>query len=352
MDKVRILILGTGHMASHHARAFQADPLTEVVAGADIDAARARDFCDRHAIPKAFGDLDEAIAWGEFDAAANVTPDSAHYPTTMKLLAAGKHVFCEKPLAETFPLADGMATAAEAAGLINMVNLTYRNVPALQKARALIAAGEIGEVRHVEASYRQSWLVGNHWGEWQSLPMWLWRLSEAHGSKGVLGDVGIHILDFATYAVRMAPTTLQSRLKTFHKAPGDRIGDYPLDANDSAVLTLTFENGALGIIHASRFMTGYANTLKLEVFGTAGAIEINHGTAFTTIRMCSGNDVHTQAWRDVASEPVRTNYQKFASAVATGVNDEPTFRHAANLQRVLDLCFDEQANRAIGVEAP
>ena len=148
-----------------------------------------------------------------------------------------------------------MAAAAEAAGLVNMVNLTYRNVPALQKARALIAGGEIGEVRHVEASYRQSWLVGNHWGDWQTSPMWLWRLSEAHGSKGVLGDVGIHILDFATFAVGMAPISLQARLEDLHKAPGDRIGDYPLDANDSAVMTLSFENGALGIIHASRFMT-------------------------------------------------------------------------------------------------
>jgi len=136
MSKARILVLGTGHMAAHHVRAFQADPLSEVVAGVDVDAGRARNFCDRHGVPTAFGDLDEAIAWGGFDAVANVTPDAAHYPTTMRVLAAGKHVFCEKPLAETFPLADAMAGAAEAAGVVNMVNLTYRNVPALQKARS------------------------------------------------------------------------------------------------------------------------------------------------------------------------------------------------------------------------
>lgn len=349
MSRLRILVLGTGHMAAHHARSFAADPASEVVAGVDVDLARAQDFCERHGIERAFGDLDEAIAWGGFDAVANVTPDSAHYPTSMKVIAAGKHIFCEKPLAETFPLADGMAQAAEAAGVVAMVNLTYRNVPALQKARSLILGGEIGEVRHVEASYRQSWLVGNHWGDWQTLPMWLWRLSEAHGSKGVLGDVGIHILDFATYAVAMTPISLQARLKTFPKAPGDRIGDYPLDANDSAVLSVSFENGALGVIHASRFMPGYANTLKLAVFGTKGAIEIDHGTAFTTIRLCSGEDVHTQAWRDVVSEPVRTNYQKFVAAALAGIDDDPTFRHAADLQRVLDLCFDEQSARSAGI---
>ncbi|MBV8565178.1 MAG: Gfo/Idh/MocA family oxidoreductase, partial [Methylobacteriaceae bacterium] len=225
MRGVRILVLGTGKMAAQHARAFQADAAAEVVAGVDIDKVRAREFCDRHGIAEVFGDLDEAIAWGEFDAAANVTPDPVHYPTTMKLIAAGKHVLCEKPLAEDFPKADAMARAADAAGLVNMVNFTYRNVPALQRARSLIASGEIGEVRHVEASYRQSWLVGKHWGDWRTLDTWLWRLSHKHGSKGVLGDVGCHILDFATYAVGMKPVSLQARLQTFQKAPDNRIGD-------------------------------------------------------------------------------------------------------------------------------
>jgi len=345
MNRVRILVLGTGNMAANHVRAFQADGFAEVVAGVDVDATRAKVFCDSHAIPQPFGDLDEAIAWGEFDAAANVTPDKAHHATTMKLLAAGKHVLCEKPLAETFAQADEMASAADLGGLINMVNLSYRNVPALQTARGLIARGEIGEVRHVEASYRQSWLVGNHWGDWQTLPMWLWRLSQKHGSKGVLGDVGIHILDFASYAVGMNPVTLQAQLATFHKAEGDQIGDYPLDANDSAILSVGFENGALGVVHASRFMTGYANSLKLAVFGTKGAIEIDHGP-FTAIRMCGGTDVHNQAWRDLACDPVPTNYQRFVAAIREGRNAEPSFRYAADLQRVIDRCYDRDCGVA------
>jgi predicted dehydrogenase len=345
VSKIRILVLGTGNMAANHARHFQAVPNVEVVAGVDVDAKRARQFGDQHGIKQAFGDLDEAIAWGQFDAAANVTPDKFHHPTTMKLILAGKHVFCEKPLAETFPLADEMAAAANAAGLINMVNLSYRDVPALQTAHALIADGEIGEIRHVEASYRQSWLVGNQWGDWKTEPRWLWRLSEKHGSKGVLGDVGIHILDFASYAVGMTPVALQAQLATFRKAPRDKIGDYPLDANDSAVMSVRFENGALGVIHASRFMTGYANTLKLAVFGTKGAIEIDHGP-FTSLRVCSGEGVHNQAWRDLNAVPVLTNYQRFVAAIESGKNAEPDFRHAANLQRVIDRCYDGDAGVA------
>lgn len=344
--KIRLLVLGTGAMAAAQMTGFQSDARVEVVACADVNNIRAKKFSADHAIPNAFGNLDEAITWGKFDAVTNVTPDFIHHPTTMKLLAAKKHVLCEKPLAENFTLADEMATTAEKAGVINMVNLTYRAVSALQKTKQLIAAGEIGEVRHVEASYRQSWLVGNHWGAWNELPMWLWRLSEKHGSKGVLGDVGIHILDFTTYAIGMMPTSLQARLKTFHKAPGDKIGEYPLDANDSASLSVEFENGALGVIHASRFMTGYGNTLKLHVFGTKGAIEVENDHDRTTMRLCSGADVHNQAWRDVikfAAEP--TNYHKFIDAIVSGKNGDPSFRRAADLQKILDRCYSKDATQ-------
>jgi predicted dehydrogenase len=348
---IRLLILGTGNWAASHAAAFAAVPGCLVVAGVDASEERARLFCATHAIPHAFGDLDAAIRWGEFDAAVNVTPDGAHHPTTLRLIAAGKHVFCEKPLAETYPRAHEMTEAIQAAGLVGMVNLTYRNVPALQQARAMIAAGAIGEVRHVEASYRQSWLVGNHSGDWRTEERWLWRLSAAHGSKGVLGDVGIHILDFATYATGLEPVSIQARLQTFRKAPGDRIGSYVLDANDSAVMSLSFANGALGVVHASRFMTGYANTLRLHVFGDRGALELDHGAASTVLRACDGEHVHDQSWREIPCPTVPTNQARFVEAVRAGRTAEPSFRRAAELQKVLDACFDPATQQAVALGA-
>jgi predicted dehydrogenase len=346
--KIRLLILGTGGMAAAHAGAFAQDPRCQMVGTVDVVPGRAAEFAKTHGIAHHFTDLDEAIKWGEFDAAANVTPDSIHHPTTMKLLNAKKHVFCEKPLAENFKLANQMATTADKHKLINMVNLTYRNVPGLHAARKIVADGELGDIRHVEASYRQSWLVGNHWGRWDKEDKWLWRLSEKHGSKGVLGDVGIHILDFTTFGVGMMPVTLQGRLKTFHKAKGDKIGKYELDANDSAAMTVEFENGAMGVIHASRFMTGYGNTLRLNIFGTKGALELQNDHDLTTLRKCVGEDVHTQAWRDVVRmEPVQTNYRKFITAVATGKNGDPDFRRAANLQKVLDACYSKEAGKTV-----
>jgi predicted dehydrogenase len=342
--KIRMLVLGTGHMANSHAKAYFDDPRVELVAACDVVPGRAEVFANAYGMQKSFVSLEEAIAWGQFDAASNVTPDSMHHPTTMQLLAAKKHVLCEKPLAENFKLANEMATTAEAAGVINMVNLTYRNDAILHAAKKLVESGEIGDIRHVEASYRQSWLVGDHWGNWADHPMWLWRLSEKHGSKGVLGDVGIHILDYTTFAVGMMPVSLQARLKTFKKADGDQIGEYTLDANDSATLSVEFANGALGVIHASRFMTGYDNVLKLHIFGTKGAVELHHGEGWNELRACFGANIHTMAWQQVKPEAVETNYRKFINAIASGKNLDPDFRRAADLQKILDLCFDSKAS--------
>ncbi len=349
---VKLLILGTGSMAVSHATNFQAAPDTELVAAVETDATRREAFGKQFGIENLFADLESAIAWGEFDAVANVTPDAVHYPTTMRLIAAGKHVFCEKPLATSYPLALEMADAAEAKGIINMVNFTYRNSPALQKARELVRGGAIGEIRYFEASYLQSWLVSKAWGDWRTESRWLWRLSSQHGSKGVLGDVGVHIVDFASFGADTDIVAVDSRLKTFHKAEGDKIGEYPLDANDSAVMTAEFANGALGTITATRFATGHANDLTLRIFGTSGGMEVKTDGKTSSLRICEGPEIDTFAWEVVECPPVPTTYERFAKACNTGVNGEPDFRRAAEVQRILDLCFAQEATRALHAAAP
>jgi len=345
---VRLLIVGTGGMARYHAKNFQAMQEAIVVGGVDTDNERLMDFCSAHGIKHRFSSLEDAIAWGEFDAAANVTPDRVHYPTTMQLIANGKHVFCEKPLATNHPHANAMAAAIEDAGLVGMVNLTYRNVPALQRARELVLAGELGAIRHVEASYLQSWLTSNYWGDWRTTPAWLWRLSRSHGSAGVLGDVGIHILDFASYGIASEIENMNCRLKTFHKAEGDRIGEYLLDANDSFVMSVEFANGALGVIHATRLATGYIDDVKLRIFGDLGALEVGFGyekpavERVSRLRACLGDDRHTQTWTEIELEPVETNYHRFIRAIWEGATLEPSFAHAANLQRLLDRALSAE----------
>jgi len=333
---MRLLVLGTGSMASNHATHFAAIEGVEVVGAVDTDPTRLAAFCDGYGIPKRFESLDEALKWGDFDAVANVTPDAAHHQTSLAVIAAGKHIFCEKPLATDYPKALEMTEAAERAGVVNMVNLTYRNVAQLQKARELVMSGAVGNVRHVEASYLQSWLVTHAWGDWRTEPRWLWRLSTEHGSNGVLGDIGVHILDFVVYGAATDISKGFGRLQTFHKAEGDQIGDYKLDANDSFTMSVEFTNGALGVIHASRFATGYLNTLRLRVFGDKGAFEVQHGNDGSSLRVCIGDDAEPPLWQDMPVDPVQTNYQRFAAAVKAGQTLDPTFRHATNLQRIID----------------
>ncbi len=339
----RLLILGTGSIAAKHATEFAALAECEIVAAADSIPGRAAAYAVRHGIGRSFDGLDAALDWGGFDAAVNATPDPVHFPTTMALLAAGKHVFCEKPLAVNHGDAFAMAAAAEQAGLINMVNLTYRNSSALQGARALIAAGEIGEIRHVAASYLQSWLTAAHWGDWQTDERWLWRLSSAHGSGGVLGDVGIHIFDFMAYGVGLDIAEVSARLQVFDKAPGGAIGPYRMDANDSAVAHVGFANGALGVVQMSRFATGHANDLDLAIHGTKGAVRIWSTANASTLDVCLGADIQTQTWQRVDCAPVPGNAARFVAALRSGVNGDPGFRRAAQVQQVLDRCIESDA---------
>jgi len=340
---MRLLIVGTGNMAGLQVqRGWGKIEGVELVGAIDIDAARAAAFAAEHGVARTFATLEEAIAWGEFDAATVVAPDAFHHPLVMQLIAAGKHIFCEKPLATDYPHAMEMVDAVEAAGLINMVNLTYRNVAELHKARELVEAGVIGEVKHIEASYLQHWVALRDYAEPGA---WMWRLSKGHGSNGTLGDIGIHILDFTTFAAGQPIVAMNCRLQTFNKVPGDRIGEYVLDANDSFIISAEFGNGAIGTIHSSRWASGHSNDQKLRLYGNKGGIELSHGHWGSLLRLCAGEDVANSVWREVSAEPVQTNYQRFAEAVSTGVQAEPGFRHAAGLQKVLDLALVADLDR-------
>ncbi len=333
---IRVLVLGTGGMARHHVEHLTAIPGVTIVAGVDNRPEQLAKFCDTHHIGNRFTALDEAIKWGGFDAATNVTPDPVHYATTMQLLAAGKHVLCEKPLSTDQHKAREMAEAGAKAGVVNMVNLTYRNGPAMQKAAMMVAEGDIGPVRHFEASYLQSWLTQPAWGDWKSESQWLWRLSSRHGSKGALGDVGIHIVDFATFVAGSFPSEVSCRLKTFHKAPGDKIGEYVLDANDSFVMHLALQNGAIGTVTATRFASGHLNDLFLRIFGDKGGLEVSLENNVSRLRACLGDAITKPVWSDVPADAVPMVYDRFIAAIRGQGEPIPDFNRGADLQRVLD----------------
>jgi len=339
---IKIGIVGTGGMANAHAQAYAAIRGCKVVAACDVIPEAVEAFAEKYAIPQVYTDADDLLARADCDAVSNVTPDAFHAPISLKAVAAGKHVLCEKPLAVCYRDAKKMADAARRKGVINMVNLSYRNAAAIHRAHDMVQRGEIGRVMHVEASYLQSWLTSKVWGDWTASSKWLWRLSQKHGSKGVLGDIGVHIVDFASYPAGDIKS-VNCRLKTFPKAKGNRIGEYPLDANDSAVITVELAGGAIGTIHTTRWATGHANSLLLRVFGDKGAIVVDLDRSYEELRVCKGRDVDKMAWKTVRCRKTPTIYQRFIKSIKTGVNDQPDFARGAAVQKVLDACFESDA---------
>ncbi|MBC2603481.1 Gfo/Idh/MocA family protein [Puniceicoccus vermicola] len=334
---IKLGILGTGGMALAHANAFNSIDGCKIVAACDIDSKRVNDFAAKHGIPEVYTDADEMLAQSDLDAVTIVTPDPFHHPLALKVIAAGKHILCEKPLALNHADALEMRDAAQKAGVINMVNFSYRNSSAIQKATELVAQGALGTIRHVHAYYHQSWLVHDYWGHWPTSPTWLWRLSKSHGSAGVINDIGIHILDFASMPLGSL-ASVHCRLKCFDKAEGNQIGEYKLDANDSAVITTEFTNGALGTIHTTRWAYPHKNSLRLDLYGDKASIEIDLNASSTELKINRILGRTAMEWETLDCGKTPTNFERFIKSIQTGVQDQPDFARGAEIQSVLDAC--------------
>jgi predicted dehydrogenase len=352
MGMLKYAIIGTGGMANEHVRNLKNIEGVTLTCACDIDEARVTDFAERHGIPSAFTDYESMLRKGDFAAISVVSPDSTHAELSLKAIAAGRHVLCEKPLATTAADALAMAQAARAAGVINMVNFSYRNSSAWQRAREMIANGDLGRIYHFQAHYLQSWLSTTDWGDWKTSPHWLWRLSKGHGSHGALGDVGVHLVDFATGPVGH-PEKVFCHLKTFDKAPGNRMGDYLLDANDSALLTLECGNGAIGTLAITRWATGHRNSVALSIHGDRAALRMDLDKSYEMLEVCRvAPNGSTQPWETIYCGRTPNIYQRFVDSIRTGRQDQPDFARGAEVQQVLDACQDSAARGAmIALEA-
>ncbi len=336
---VKLAVIGTGGMAHHQVESFQKIGNCSVVAACDIDERRVSEFAEKFGIESVYTDLDRLFREVDCDAVTIVVPDAFHYSLTLKAIAAGKHVLCEKPLALNAADALEMSVAAQRAGVINMVNFTYRNSSALQKVAELARSGELGTIRHVHAHYLQGWLAHDSWGHWETSPQWLWRLSTEAGSMGVLGDIGVHILDFAGL-----PTgkfhSVHCKLKTFDKGDSNRMGGYELDANDSAVITAEFESGAIGTVHATRWAQPHENSLKLNLYGDKASIEIDLDESYSQLKISRILGRRAMDWESVECEATPNNFERFIQSVETGVQDQADFARGAEIQCVIDACFE------------
>ncbi len=207
------------------------------------------------------------------------TPGDTHAEIAIAALDAGKHVLCEKPLANSVAEARAMVTAAErarAVGVRSMVGFNYRRVPAVALARQLVADGRIGQVRHVRGQYLQDWIVD------PEFPL-VWRLQVEKAGSGALGDIGAHIVDMAQFVIDDRLAGVSALTETFVterplvaaasglSASGSAERG-PVTVDDAALFLGRFAGGAVASFEATRFATGRKNAIRLEVNGSAGSL--------------------------------------------------------------------------------
>jgi len=344
---MNIAIVGTGGMAVSHAMGFSKIKGVKLVACCDIDEGRVKAFAGRFSIPRTYTDYDELLGAEKLDGVSIVAIDSAHAPIAIAALQGKVNVLCEKPMATTVDDAAKMLAAAKKSGLVNMVHFSKRNSRALAAARALIDKGKLGRILHVDASYYQSWLSTKCWGDWAVEPAWLWRLSTKHGSAGALGDIGCHIYDMASYLAGDISDVYCS-LRTFDKGvPGNRVGEYVLDANDAFCSNVSFRGGAIGTVQASRWATGHINREYIAVYGDRGAVEIDFERGDQRLRYIDNGENDWNDWNDIVAPRIPNLWERFVKAIKTGGQDECDFANGLRVQRCLEASFESAKSKKV-----
>jgi predicted dehydrogenase len=263
---VRVGMLGAGFIGQMHslalrmAGAARQEPRVtpQLALLVDRDEALGRDVAERYDWARLSGDV-EALAQEPLDLFVNAGPNDAHVETTAALAQRGVHVFCEKPLARTAGEALELWRAVRDTGVQHRCAFIHRFIPSLRVARDMIAAGELGEVRHVRAQFLLDMLEPDG-----SLS---WRFDRARAGTGALGDLGSHHIDVARFLVGEV-VEVSGVMGTWTTDPRSEI-----EVNDDAfACTALLENGAMATFEASRVAAGHSLTGRVEVDGTEGSL--------------------------------------------------------------------------------
>jgi predicted dehydrogenase len=293
------------------------------------------------------------------------TPGDTHAEIAIAALEAGKHVLCEKPLANTVAEAEEMTAAAERAqgrGVLSAVGFNYRRTPALALARRLVVDGAVGTVRHIRAQYLQDWSVD------PDLPL-LWRLQKDKAGSGALGDIGAHIIDLSQFLTGQRLVDVAGHLTRFidrrplptsgsglsGSGASGETGEVTVD--DAAVFFGRTDGGALATYEATRFATGRKNGMRIELNGSAGSLafdfesmnelHVYDATApaadagFRRILVTEPDHPYTKAWwppgHGLGYEHTFVHeIADFVRDVGSGTPPTPSFADGLQVQRVLD----------------
>ncbi len=368
MNELGIGLIGSGFMGKAHTIAYRALPAVfpesagvNLVMLADADEASARAAAQRLGFSRASGDWRTLISDPAVDIVDVCSPNHLHKPMALAAIEAGKHVYCEKPLALTAADAEAMADAAEAAGVVTLVGFNYAKNPATALVREIVTSGEIGEVVHFRGTHNEDYLAD------PSAPF-NWRCDRTLSGSGALGDVGAHILHLARYLVGPVVEVCGDLHTVIRERP---LAENPartraVENDDQASCLMRFAGGATGVIETSRVAVGRKMGLTYEITGSRGAIAFDQ-ERMSEIRLYSGSDPRgRQGYRTILLGPDHPDYAAFSpapghglgyndqkiveardlvNAVRDGISAAPDFREAARVSRLIEAIEHSAAER-------
>ena len=363
-------MVGYAFMGAVHSQAWRsAGRFFDLPLAPAMTALCGRDAAAAHAAAERMGWSSVETDWKDLVKRDDVhlvdicTPGDTHAEIAIAALEAGKHVLCEKPLANTVAEAEAMvqaAAAAEQRGVRSMVGFNYRLVPAIALARKLVADGRLGTIRHVRAQYLQDWIVD------PSFPL-VWRLQKDKAGSGALGDIGAHIIDLAQHVLGSAITGVSGLTETFVKerplpeassglsASGSG-GTGEVTVDDAALFLARFQSGALGSFEATRFASGRKNAIRLEINGSDGSLAFDFESMNELQFHDHTEDTETAGFRRIlVTEPAHPFAQAWwppghglgyehtfihevvdlVSAIGEGRSPAPSFADGLQVQQVL-----------------
>jgi predicted dehydrogenase len=371
---LRVAMIGYAFMGAAHSQGWRnahrffdlpAVPEMSVLCGRTASAAEAA--AHKLGWAAAVTDWREVVERDDIDVVDVCTPGDSHAEIAIAALEAGKHVLCEKPLANTVAEAEEMtavAARAEASGVLSMVGFNYRRTPALALARRLVDDGRIGTLRHIRAVYAQDWIVD------PQFPL-VWRLQKDLAGSGALGDIGAHIVDLAYFLTGERLTGVSGTLDTFiteRPLPSGSAASAGLSAtgsvetgvvtvDDAAAFFGRTRSGAMATFEATRFATGRKNGMRIELNGSDGSLAFDFermnellaydatvpaaDAGFRRILATEPDHPYVSAWwppgHGLGYEHTFVNeVADFVRDVASGRPPTPSFADGLYIQRVLD----------------
>ena len=321
MADIRMGLIGGGYMGKAHAIALKAvatvfdtelRPVCEMIAttsaGGAADKARAFGF------NRSTGDWRELVADPKVEAIIIAAPQHAHREIALAAFAAGKPVFCEKPLGASLADARAMTDAAERSGLPNMTGFNYNRTPASRLARDIVCAGDLGEITYVRAEHTEDFLADPaEPGDWRTRDT----------ATGTMGDLAPHIINAVLRLVGPIDTLVADIATFHHKRPGAN-GPEAVGNDDQAHLLCRFAGGAMGSLLISRIATGRKMGYAYEITGTKGALRFDQEDQNALWLYDARAKAGRRGFTKIITAPEHPDYQAFCLGPGhgTGYNDQ------------------------------